>query len=412
MPRLPFVIVGDAPGQSTGMSRIATELAARLWSEREELGVDLLHVGQLHGVDGMPKSGLPVDVGVPWSTWCYQQSEDFGDTQLGHALNWKWGKPQQGVVLAVQDPARSFSLLKPLSTPDRWQRWGYFSVDGVNRNGVIGGPAAEAIKYFHRVAGYSRFGQHVLQRVRGDGPNRMEIIPSIPHGVNPYVFHRALTPEEYLWTAATLNPSGREQVVLGCVATNQPRKDLWLFFEVLWQLHAKGLAVRGWLHVDREIGPAWSVPQLAADTGVDWKTLTVTTQMTERQLACCYSLCSATLAPGRGEGFGYPILESLACGCPVVHADDAAGAELLPAEWRVPVRARQATGPYGILRPVLGAEETAAVVEQALEVSGEIRAALSARARQQFGTETIWRERMRPWIQAGLEALRGDGEGV
>ncbi len=403
---IPFVLLGDAPLQPTGMSHIATDLAASLWASAEALGIDLLHVGQLHGVNGMPKSGLPVNLGVPWSTWSYGESEDFGDTQVQEALKWKWsGKAQGGVVFAVQDPARSFSLLKPLSTPDWWQRWGYFSVDGVNRNGTIGGPAAQAIRGFHRVLGYAQYGAWVLGRVRQTG------VHYLPHGLDPAVWHARLTPEEYQWAAATLNPTGREQLILGCVATNQPRKDLWAYVEVLRTLVQLGRPVRGWLHIDQEIGPAWSVPQLAADAGLDWQHLTVTTRMTSRQLASCYSLCAATFAPGRGEGFGYPILESLACGSPCVHVDTAAGAELIEPRWRIPVDAWQAVGPYGILRPLMDVSEAVNMTDLALTAGqdGTYRAKLAAETLGRFDRNTLWAEHWLPWLREGLAAMRGVG---
>lgn len=404
--RTPLLLLGDAPGQATGMSRIATDLAASLWASEEDLGIRLLHVGQLHQFEALPKSGLPLDMSVPWKTWGYTSSDDFGDTQLQEAIRWTWpgGVGQGGVILAVQDPARSFSLLKPLANPDRWQRWGYFSVDGVNRNGTIGGPAARAIQGFDRVLGYAQYGADVLGKIH-QAP-----VDWIPHGLDTQVWHARLTPEEYQWASATLNPTGSTQQILGCVSTNQPRKDLWAYFEVLRQLIDVGVNVRGWLHIDREIGPAWSVPQLAADTGITWKHLSVTTHMTDRQLACCYALCAATFATGRGEGFGYPILESLACGAPAVHVGHAAGAELIELAHLIEVGHWQAGGPYGILRPSVDLAAAVGVTRTALEAGahGPYRAALARETHEKFDRQTLWASRWLPWLRAGLTQLRGE----
>jgi glycosyltransferase involved in cell wall biosynthesis len=71
-------------------------------------------------------------------------------------------------------------------------------------------------------------------------------------------------------------------------------------------------------------------------------------------MARWYSFCDATVAPGLGEGFGYPIVESLACGTPVVHVNYAGGREFVPAaEWRLRVAATRLEGPYALVRPVI-----------------------------------------------------------
>src|SRR6201999_3113531 len=85
----------------------------------------------------------------------------------------------------------------------------------------------------------------------------------------------------------------------------------------------------------------------------------------------------ATLLCSGGEGFGYLIAESLACGCPCITQDYAAGAELTREEWRVPVEAYKLETSHNVLRAVhahgLWALKLMKVIEQGREEGDEWR---------------------------------------
>ena len=138
----------------------------------------------------------------------------------------------------------------------------------------------------------------------------------------------------------------------------------------------------------------------------------VTLDLTDHELAYLYGCCAVTIAPGLGEGFGYPIAESLACGTPVVHVDYAGGAEITPSIFRLhPLALLRQEGTYVLRRPIVLPMAAVEVIRQILARRDENPRELAA-----YCTGSVahldWRylwPRWRSWFQAGLEELR-EGE--
>ncbi len=158
---------------------------------------------------------------------------------------------------------------------------------------------------------------------------------------------------------------------IGTVCTNQIRKDLGL-----WGAVCAGLAerlkgdVRFWLHSDIETRH-WSIPAIVADFALGELVEITYPPKDDRWMAEQYRACDLTILPSSGEGFGYPLFESLACGTPVVHGAYAGGASIMstcglehllvePAAWRL-------EGQHNCLRPVYRAEDFVNTVLQVLE---------------------------------------------
>jgi glycosyltransferase involved in cell wall biosynthesis len=159
--------------------------------------------------------------------------------------------------------------------------------------------------------------------------------------------------------------------LLGGVATNQVRKELGLWAEV-----CAGLAerlrgeVRFWLHVDLEVRH-WSVPALIADFALGELVEVTTPPCNDEWLASRYRQCACTFLPSAGEGFGYPLFESLACGAPVVHGAYGGGASVMstcglshllvePREWRL-------EGMHNCVRPVYRADDFVSAIISVLD---------------------------------------------
>jgi glycosyltransferase involved in cell wall biosynthesis len=338
-----LVLLGDSPRQPSGLGRIARDLGDLLATRQVVDHFTLWQIGWENleadlavqpACDFTPFQDLDQD----WGAGRIIPAIDRRRQQLG--LEWK-----QVILFTVWDPARCFEYRH---FPGR--TWGYFAIDGHDRQGTFGGPAAATVRAYDRVLAYTRYGAEILQRVLENSG-----VQYLPHG--------------HLWSPALVaqlapmgEPAPTPGLILGCVAANQPRKDWELFFETLQALRVDGEAWTGWLHIDRQDSPTWSLSGLAERYPAI--PVEVTLSLTEPELLRRYRTCTATICVGRGEGFGYPIVESLACGVPVVGYDYAGGAALLPDAWRFPVGWMAYDNPYGIGRPYTWGTEVAGRIQE------------------------------------------------
>lgn len=391
MTKVPFLLVGDGPTEPTGLGRIAREIAMLLTTE-PSLSLDVVQVG----------GQVPPPSPYPWRHYPLDRGEDWGASCVARYWGDLFGR-RPGVLFVVWDPGRLVDYAG-LEIPA--QKWCYTAVDSTNRNGEIVGPAGYALRTFDRVLAYGRWASERLKS------SLQRPIPYLPHGIAAEeVWGGPQTIEESDWVDATLGPHyASKALLLGCVATNQPRKDLSIFFGTLAELRSRGLNVYGWLHTDILV-KAWSVAQLVEDFKLDRKVTVTLENFSDRQLASLYQRCDLTIAPGLGEGFGYPIVESLAAGTPVLHGDFGGGAELLPkTEWRVPLRMTRLEGTYALERPVFSLADWANAAERMLRWRESVgRSVCQAYTRGSVASlqwSSLW-PRWRSWIRSGLEGTAG-----
>lgn len=388
--KIPLLVVSDSPCLGTGLGRIARELTTRIHQFSNELGVRVGQLGFYHDRDR--------DTEWPWPVWKIEDEEDYGAGDLGKVW-WKFAGERGGVVLTIWDPARAFNVaLEARKLPVRL--WGYFPVDGQSVIGGVGGmPAVATVKEYDRVLGYGRWGASVLKTAT------QKPVQYLPHGLDLDVWRPRTSQKqgdgEHNWELKIVKE------YIGCVMTNQPRKDMATLFAAWQQIAVKRADLKFWLHTDLEV-KYWSVPQLAADFGIEDR-LTVTLGLDDEQLAEWYSACWATMLPSLGEGFGYPIVESLACGVPCVVFDGAGGRELAPrALWRVRERATRVESCHNIVRPVFDpgwwARQTLATLDWAKTDSAAGAYCQGAVAHLDW---TKLFGRWASWIRQGVKEIRG-----
>ena len=99
------------------------------------------------------------------------------------------------------------------------------------------------------------------------------------------------------------------------VGTSDPRKNIQTIVRAMAYLPASvKLVCTGWTGWDQSS---------AQDAEMVKNRVLLTGYVTDKELACLYSGARAFVYPSVYEGFGLPVLEAMACGCPVVCANRA-----------------------------------------------------------------------------------------
>ncbi len=335
----PILLVSDSPDIPSGLARITRDLALHIARDLPQLRVGTL------GRGGLGSRSLP------WAQYNFTPTTDdqWGTYALPKAWeNFAGDKP--GIIMTIQDPSRMYWFTHPDGLPQNvqrflreapFQRWGYFPVDSTGPGDKLSGICAAALQGYDRILGYTKFGAGVLSRSCG------QPVDWIPHGIDMDVFQPR--PKK----AARLAMGFRDKdFVVGCNMTNQPRKDWGLWASICAHLKKQNKNARFWAHID-VLDRTWSLPALVEDYGLeDNVKVTFCGDLDDEELSYFYSACDVTMLPSLGEGFGYPIAESMACGVPCTHGNYAGGAEIITEDMLIPVQAWRMDTPYNCSRPV------------------------------------------------------------
>lgn len=416
---IPFIVYGDGPRLPSGLARIAKDITTRLFIEQEALGIQLAQVG------------VDYPGGWHWQAWdfCgFQPSPgDQGREAVKSVVDELAAKTgQRPIVLMFMDPSRCYDLLRagsvPVDAPEseifvQADFWGYFPIDAHNQQGTVGGPAGQAIHDSQRILAYGKYGAGVLKRTLIEQRRARDAqeaynpaVAYLPHGIDTHTFTtgRGLDQaSDGFRTWAVTVPA--DVIKIGCVATNQARKDLGLLFTAVASVKRAGYPVALWLHTDK-LTHIWDVGELARTCGFLPHEIAVSIdEENDVQLAARYCWSDVTVAPGLGEGFGYPIVESLACGTPVIHGNYAGGVELLPNQaWLIDPVAWRLESLYALQRPVYHPKDFAETIIRTARIAIEAPAVSQAYCRgsvAHLDWVSLW-PRWRAWIAKGLEEVR------
>ena len=374
---IPLMILSDAPTAGTGLARITRDLATRI---AENLS-DVYRVCTF-GYGGMCSRNLPfhqyiiegmhewVVPSLPeiWHDWAGKDTGILLTIWDAHRLSWL-SQPER---LGGENLAK-FPGLKEWAVKRPFKLFGYFPIDSSGPNDRLSFPLALTLGGFDRILAYGEFGEGVIRRSIGDEEADKRHLTHLPHGLCSDDFYqqdRALSRKLILqYTGAqtmlhmlgvdkTTAPIAEDEILIGCVCTNQARKDLQLAAETVAIL-SRNRRIRFWLHTD-QLERAWSIPSLLVDYGILHNTIISMSNIPDLRMATAYSACDLTIAPGLGEGMGYPIFESLFCGTPCIHTNYGGAPQWMGnPDFLVEPVAYRYEGSYASKRPVCSAQDWA-----------------------------------------------------
>lgn len=397
MKQIPLLVMGDNPTLSTGLARIGRDLAMRT------AALPQFRLGYF-GRGGLPSRYLPFPL------YAFSEAEQWGENLLESVWT-DFAGNDRGIVFTIWDPTRLSWLALPHLLPDCSLRtflltkpfdlWGYFPVDSCGPSGGLSALASSVVAGYDRVRAYTKFGADVLGKSLG------RQVDWAPHGIDASIF----TPQKRdagrdLLSAGSFRVFS-DDVLLGVVAINQPRKDWGLVAAVCAQLKNRyGKRFKAWWHTDvLERTGSWNMQALAADFGLGNSVLaTVGSAWKDKQMSLAYSACNLTLAPGM-EGFGFPIVESMACGVPVVTGDRHGGTELVTGDGGIVVEAvgERMEGIHPAIRTVHDPQKW---VEAAVNLIENPRDPQAVRERATYldWNKTLWKGAWKRWMEAGVKA--------
>jgi glycosyltransferase involved in cell wall biosynthesis len=389
MKPMPILLLSDSVDQHSGLARITRDLCTILSRNPR------FRVGSL-GLWGNPARSLP------WMQYVIDQRGGmWGQGDLPRV--WRdFAGSQFGIVLTVWDPTRTLWMTRPEYCGDpelagwlregHFAKWGYITLDATGPGDRLSAQAADSLLGYNRLLGYTKWGAEVIRRTIGDVESDRRALDWLPHGLDLDLWK--LLDRDVM--KAELYPFLHEgDRLIGVVGTNQARKDWGLVGSVCRQLSERDSRLRFWWHTDL-LERHWSIPAILHDFGLQDR-MQVTTSLTSQELCRRYNACDLTLHPGLGEGFGYPIFESLACGTPPIHGNYAGGADVLnqcmDGKFLIRPETFRLDGLHNQCRPVYDPRNWAGMAESVLGIDWEREKLRDSIA------HLGWRNLTAPWVR-------------
>ncbi|WP_084664443.1 glycosyltransferase [Thermanaeromonas toyohensis] len=145
----------------------------------------------------------------------------------------------------------------------------------------------------------------------GVDPEKVKVVPN---GVNTQIFHPEVPPLslptrkgfKFLFAGGTIPRKGPDVLLKAYLSAFSDKDDVCLVIKDF-----------GTNSFYRNQGMGSKIKELQGQKGIP-EILYLEENFNEREMAALYCSCNCLVHPYRGEGFGLPILEAMACGLPVI----------------------------------------------------------------------------------------------
>ena len=302
---------GDSPTVNTGFGIVAKNILNRLHAKGHEIkGLGVNYYGEPYDHKEVPYDIWPCDKG--------------GVTEIfGHAkLWWLIEKEDPDLLFFLNDPWVISDYLKHKPPQLNPKMVAYFPIDAGPLKPEWGKMLTDK---FEAQICYSHFAEHIV--TDSNGGKRPKNLHQIYHGVDTKTFFPFNQGE-----ARRLLEIPEESFVIGMVARNQFRKRFDLIINAFSKFAADKPEAKLYLHTAlKDIG--FDIPDLARQYGINDK-LILTADVGPAQgvptstLNLIYNTFDINALISTGDGFGLPVAESMATGCPQVVSDHSCLREL------------------------------------------------------------------------------------
>ena len=350
-----IVSFSDHPAAQSGLARIHRDLAIRIHQMPE---FEIATLGY----------GSPGSTRLPFPQYSWKENGYFIPTELPFIAQ-DFANNEPFIFFTIGDIQRFLPLADPQFCPDQgfagwWKErrstgtklWGYFPIDAHGIGGKLPPQLAHTLTHYDRVLVPSQWAKSIVQKTLP----ALEV-KAIPHGIDTDIFKPHDKWESREKIGEILDPVIQwpkdpidvhpDALWIGIVATNQWRKDWGLGIEVVAEIK-KTRPVFLWAHTDRlKQDQGWSILELLSEFGLLGCSMLTMGNVSDETMAVAYSAMDITLGIGRGEGFGYPIFESIFCGTPCFAYDYGAQVDYVDRPHCFDYEYLRIEGPLGLLRP-------------------------------------------------------------
>jgi len=244
---------------------------------------------------------------------------------------------QKSARLIQRQPPRQVSVTVRHAWPPNWQppASGAWMLIQPWEYGVLPADWAEKLKTVDEVWVPSEY----VRRVYVDSGVDPQKVKIVPNGVDPEKFNPASPPMKlltrktfkFLFVGGTIHRKGPDLLLEAYLNTFTAADDICLVIKDFG-----GKSAYAGQTFENQIKAAQSQPGAP-------EILYLNEELPPDAMPCLYTACDCLVHPYRGEGFGLPVLEAMACGLPVIvtsggATDDFAGDEQA---WRIASRRRR-----------------------------------------------------------------------
>ncbi|MBL9171516.1 MAG: glycosyltransferase family 4 protein [Verrucomicrobiales bacterium] len=239
----------------------------------------------------------------------------------------------------------------------------------------------------------SDFGRNVLQA--GIPSKRSHLIY---HGVDTEIFQPL--PDRGQIKA---HPRFRDKFVIGCVARNQPRKNIPALVKAFAMLVENYEDMHLYLHmnpcdVGHDIVTLFRRYGLEGKADVCGPDFSLDRAIPDSHLNRIYNLFDIFALPSNAEGFGLPIIESLSAGIPVVATDYSACPELVRGRGELArVLTTITTGMNIVEHAVIDTDDLARCIEKLYLAPDLVQT--YGRAGREFARKLTWDSLVPQWLE-------------